>query len=105
MANRLLEEPPRDEARIIRDAGRSGIFPQSRPSTRAAQMRRFEQEETNARVRQMQERWRALQEAQTARMVTDRLVSEVMQSLIPALRTFNHRMADRRRIADQIRAG
>ena len=105
MANRLLEEPPRDEARIIRDAGRSGMFPQSRPSTRAVQVRRFEQQEVNARVRQMQERRRALQEAQTARMDTDRLVSEVMQSRIPALRTFNHQMADRRRLADQILAG
>ena len=53
----------------------------------------------------MQERRRALQEAQTARMDTDRLVSEVMQSRIPALRTFNHQMADRRRVADQILAG
>ena len=68
-------------------------------------MRRFEQQETNARVRQMQERRRALQEAQTARMDTDRLVSEAMQSRIPALRTFNHQMTDRRRMADQILAG
>ncbi len=42
MADRLLEAAPRDEAKIIEAALRSGLFLRDAPSTRAALVRRME---------------------------------------------------------------
>ena len=97
-----LQPPPRDEQRIIRDARASGMFMPSGPSRRAAYMRQFERMQANAEVRAMQERRRALQEAQRTSMDYDRILGEQAASTIAPLRTFRHQMNDRRRMADQI---
>ena len=64
MAERvLLEAPPRNEARIIQAALRSGLYARS---TRAALVRRMEQMEDNARLRAVQERRRSMEDARRA---------------------------------------
>jgi hypothetical protein len=98
----LLKPPPRDEQRIIRDARSSGMFMKDRPSKRAAYMRHFATMQQNAEVRAMQERRRALQEAQRTQMDYERVMGDAVQSRIAPLRTFRHQMNDRRRLADQI---
>ena len=70
--------------------------------TRAALMKHFEMMEANAQVRAVQERRRAIEAAQRTQMDYDRKLSETLQSRIPPLRTFNHQMNDRRRVAQQI---
>ena len=66
MANRLLEQPPRNEQEIIRDAVRSGMFLHSAASTGAALLKHVQQMETNAEVR------RASEAAQMTQMDYDR---------------------------------
>ena len=102
MANRLLEPAPRNEQQIIRDAIRSGMFLQSAASTRAALLKHVQQMEANAQVRAVQDRRRAIEAAQRTHMDYDRKLSDTVQSRIPPLRTFNHQMNDRRRVAQQI---
>ena len=63
MADRLLEAAPLDEAKIIQDALRIGLFLRDAPSTRAALMRRMVQMEDNARVRMVQDRRRGMEDA------------------------------------------
>ena len=101
-ANRLLEPMPRNEQQIIRDAIRSGMFLQSAQSTRAALMKQVEMMEANAQVRAVQERRRAIDEAQRTQMDYDRKLSDTLQSRIAPLHTFHHQMNDRSRIAQQI---
>ncbi len=101
-ANQLLEPPPRNEAQIIRNAIRSGMFMNSAPSTRAALLRHVQTIEANAQLRAVQERRRAMDEAQRTQMDYDRKLSDTLQSRIAPLRTFNHQMNDRRRVARQI---
>ena len=101
-ANKLLEPAPRNEQQIIRDAIRSGMFLRSAQSTRAALMKHVQQMEANAQVRAVQDRRRAIEAAQRAQMDYDRKLSETVQSRIPPLRTFNHQMNNRRRVAQQI---
>jgi len=102
MANRLLEPAPRNEQQIIRDAIRSGTLLQSAASTRAALLKHVEILEANAQVRAVQERRRAIEAAQRTQMDYDRKLSDTVQSRIPPLRTFNHQMNDRRRVAREI---
>lgn len=78
------------------------MFLKDRPSKRAAYMRHFAVMQQNAEVRQMQERRRALQEAQRTQMDYERVMGDAVQSRIAPLRTFRHQMNDRRRLADQI---
>ena len=101
-ANQLLEPPSRNEAQIIRDAIRSGMFMNSAPSTRAALLRHIQNMVTNAQLRAVQERRRAMDEAQRTQMDYDRKPSDALQSRIAPLRTFNHQMNDRRRVAREI---
>ena len=105
MANRVLEPPPRNEQEIIRDAIRSGMFLHSAASTRAALLKHVQQMETNAQVRAVQERRRAIEAAQMTQMDYDRKMSDTLQSRIAPLRTFNHQMNDRRRVAREIYLG
>jgi hypothetical protein len=98
----LLEPPPRDERRIIRDAQMSGMFPRGMPSKRAAFMRQFGLMQQNAEVRAMQERRRGLQEAQRTQMDYERVLGDAAQSRIAPLRTFNHQMNDRQRLANSL---
>ncbi len=98
-ANQLLEPPQRNAAQIIRDAIRSGMFMNSAPSTRAALLRHIQTIEANAQLRAVQERRRAMDEAQRTQMDYDRKLSDTLQSRIAPLRTFNHQMNDRRRVA------
>ena len=102
MANRLLEQPPRNEQGIIRDAVRSGMFLHSAASTRAALLKHVQQIETNAQARAVQERRRTIDELQRTQMDYDRKLSDTLQSRIAPLRTFNHQMNDRRRVAREI---
>ena len=102
MANRLLEPPPRNEQEIIRDAIRSGMFLHSAASTRAALLKHVQQMETNAQVRAVQERRRAIEAAQMTPMDYDRKTSDALQSRTAPLRTFNHQMNDRQRVAQEI---
>ena len=99
MANRLLEPPPRNEQEINRDAIRSGLFLHSAASTRAALLKHVQQMETNAQVRAVQERRRAIEAAQMTQMDYDGKMSDTLQSRVAPLRTFNHQMNDRRRVA------
>ena len=101
-ANKLLEPMPRNEQQIIRDAIQSGMFLQSAPSTRAALLRHIQTMEANAQLRAVQERRRAMDEAQRTQMDYDRKLSDTLQSRIAPLRTFNHQMNDRRRVAREI---
>ena len=101
-ANKLLEPMPRNEQQIIRDAIQSGMFLQSAPSTRAALLRHIQTMEANAQLRAVQERRRAMDEAQRTQMDYDRKISDTLQSRIAPLRTFNHQMNDRRRVAPEI---
>ena len=101
-ANKLLEPAPRNEQQIIRDAIRSGMFMNSAPSTRAALLRHIQTMEANAQLRAVQERRRAMDEAQRTQMDYDRKLSDTLQSRIAPLRTFNHQMNDRRRVAREI---
>ena len=101
-ANQLLEPPPRNEAQIIRDAIRSGMFMNSAPSTQAALLRHIQTIEANAQLRAVQERRRAMDEAQRTQLDYDRKLSDTLQSRIATLRTFNHQMNDRRRVAREI---
>ena len=94
-ANRLLEPMPRNEQQIIRDAIRSGVFLQSAPSTRAALLKQVQMMEANAQIRAVQERRRAIDEAQRTQMDYDRKLCDTLQSRIAPLRTFNHQMNDR----------
>ena len=66
MADRLLEAPPRDEAKVIQAARSSGLFLKDAPSTRAALVRHMDQMEDNARLRMVQERRRDMAEARWA---------------------------------------
>ena len=100
----LLEPPPRDERRIIRDAQRSGLFPGAAPSRRAATMRELEVAKANAELRMVQDRRRANQNAQRVQMDYERILGDQAASTIPPLRTFRHQMNDRRRISEQILA-
>ena len=102
MANRLLEPAPRSEKRIVGDALRSGVFMKSMPSSRAALLKRMEIMETNAQLRLVQERRRALEDSKRAQMDYDRQLSETTQRRIAPLQTFNHQMNDRRRMSQQI---
>ena len=102
MANRLLEPAPRNEQQIIRDEIRSGMFLQSAASTRTALLKHVQQMEANSQVRAVQDRRRAIEAAQRTQMDYDRKLSDTVQSRIPPLRTFNHQMNDRRRVAQQI---
>ena len=102
MANRILEPAPRDEARLIRDALRSGMFLQSAVSSRAALVKHVELMEANANLRAVQERRRSLDQARRTQMDYDRRLAETNQRLIAPLRTFNHQMNDRRRMANEI---
>ena len=102
MANRLLESATRNEQEIIRDAVRSAMFLQSAASTRAALLNHVQQMEANAQVRAVQERRRAIEAAQRTQMDYDRKLSDTLQSRIPPLRTFNHQMNDRWRVAREI---
>ena len=102
MANRLLEPPPRNEQEIIRDEVRSGMFLQSAASTRAALLKDAEQMQANAQVRAVQERRRAIEAAQRTQMDYDRILSDTLQNRIAPLRTFNHQMNDRHRVAREI---
>ena len=101
-ANKLLEPMPRNEQQIIRDAIQSGMFLQSAPSTRAALLRHIQTMEANAQLRAVQERRRAMDEAQRTQMDYDRKLSDTLQSRIAPLRTFNHQINDRRRVAREI---
>ena len=74
----------------------------SASSTRAALLRHIQKMETNAQLRAVQERRRAMDEAQRTQMDYDRKLSDTLQSLIAPLRTFNHQMNDRRRVAREI---
>ena len=98
----LLEPAPRDEQRIIRDAQRSGMFPKDGPSKRQAFMRHFAMMQQNAEVRAMQERRRSMQEAQRMQMDYERVLGDAAQSRIAPLRTFNHQMNDRQRLANSL---
>ena len=93
---------PRNEQQIIRDAIRSGMLLNSAPSTRAALLKHVQQMEANAQVRAVKDRRRAIEAAQRTQMDYDRKLSDTVQSRIPSLRTFNHQMNDRRRVAQQI---
>ncbi len=101
-ANRLLEPMPRNKQQIIRDAIQSGMFMNSAPSTRAALLRHIQTMEANAQLRAVQERRRAMDEAQRTQMDYDRKLSDTLQSRIAPLRTFNHQINDRRRVAQEI---
>ena len=102
MANRLLEPAPRNEQQIIRDAIRSGMFLNSAPSTRAALLRHVEIMEANAQFRAVQQRRRAMDEAKKTQMDYDRKLSDTLHRRIAPLRTFNHHMNDRDRVAREI---
>ena len=102
MADRLLEAAPRDEAKIIQAALRSGLFLRDAPSTRAALMRRMQQMEDNARLRLVQERRRGMEEARRAQDDYERRQSDLLHSRIAPMRTFRHQMNDRRRMAREI---
>ena len=101
-ANRLLEPMPRNEQQIIRDAIRSGMFLNSAPSTRAALMKHVDVMEANAQLRAVQERRRAIEAAQRTQMDHDRKLSDTVQGRIAPLRTFNHQMNDRHRVAREL---
>ena len=102
MADRLIEAPPRDEAKIIQAARSSGLFLRDAPSTRAALVRRREQMEDNARLRMVQERRRGMEEVRRAQDMYERRQSGLLHSRSAPLRTFGHQMNDRRRMAQQI---
>ena len=102
MADKLLEAAPRDEAKIIQDALRSGLFLRDVPSTRAALMRRMQQMEDNARLRMAQERRCGMEDARRAQDDYERRQSDLLHSRIAPLRTFGHQMNDRRRMAREI---
>ena len=102
MANRLLEPMPRNEQQIIRDAIRSGMFLNSAPSTRAAMLKHVEMMEANTQLRAVQERRRAMDEAKRKQMDYDRKLSDTLQQRIAPLRTVNHQMNDRDRVAREI---
>ena len=102
MADRLLEPMQRNEQQIIRDAIQSGMFLQSAPPTHAALLRHIQTMEANAQLRAVQERRRAMDEAQRTLMDYDRKLSDTLQSRIAPLRTFNHQMNDRRSVAWEI---
>ena len=102
MADRLLLEPPRDEARIIQAALRSGLFLRDAPSARAALMQRMEQMEDNARMRAVQERRRGMEAARRAQDDYERLQSDLLHRRIAPLRTFGHQMNERQRVARRI---
>jgi hypothetical protein len=84
------------------EAQRSGMFPKSGPSKRAAFMRQFGMMQQNAEVRAMQDRRRGLQEAQRTQMDYERVLGDAAQSRIAPLRTFNHQMNDRQRLANSL---
>ena len=98
----LLEPPPRNERKIIKDAQQSGMFPKGGPSKRAAFMRHFGMMQQNAEVRAMQERRRGLQEAQRTQMDYEWILGDAAQSRIAPLRTFNHQMNDRERLRNSL---
>jgi hypothetical protein len=102
MANRILEPAPRDEARLIRAALRSGMFLQSAVSSRSALVKHVELMEANANLRAVQERRRSLDQARRTQMDYDRQMSETTQRRIAPLQAFNHQMNDRRRMANEI---
>ena len=102
MADRLLEAAPRDEAKIIQAALRSGLFLRDAPSTRAAWVRHMQQMEDNARLRAVQERRRGMEEARRAQDDYARRQSDLLHSRIAPLRTFGHQMNDRQRMAREI---
>ena len=102
-ANRLLEPMPRNEEQIIRDAIRSGMFMNSAPSIRAALLCHIQTMETNAQLRAVRERRRAMDEAKRTQMDYDRRLSETVQRRIPPLQTFGHQMNNRRRVAREIK--
>ena len=99
-ADVLLKPPPRDEEKIISDAKRSGMFPKGMASKREAFMKHFAMQQQNAEVRAMQERRRGMQEAERTKMDYERVVGDAVQSRIEPLRTYNHQMNDRQRIAN-----
>ncbi len=105
MADRLLEAPPRDEAKIIQAAGNSGLVLREAPSTRAALVRHVEMMEDNAWLRLVQERRCGMDEARRAQDDNERRQSDLLHSRIAPLRTFGHQMNDRRRVARQIFPG
>ena len=98
----MLEPPPRNEQEIIRDAIRSGMFLHSAASTRAALLRHIQTIQANAQLRAVQEQRRAMDEAKRTQMDYNRRLSDTLQSRIAPLRTFNHQMNDRRRVAREI---
>ncbi len=102
MADRLLEAPPRDDAKIIQAARSSGLFLRDAPSTRAALVRHTEQMEDNARLRVVHERRRGMEEARWAQGDYERRQSDLLHNRIAPLRTFGQQMNDRRRMARQI---
>ena len=102
MANRFLVPIPGNEEQIIRDARRSGMFLESGRSTRAALAKHMETMEANAQVRAVQERRRAIEEAQRTQMDYEKKLSDTLQSRIAPLQTFNHQVNDRQRVAQQI---
>ncbi len=65
-------------------------------------MKHVEMMEENAQIRAIQERRRAIEAAQRTQMEYDRKLSETLQSRIAPLRTLNHQMNDRRRVAREI---
>ena len=93
---------PRNEADIIHEARKSGMFMLSGPSRRAAYMAQYERMHANEQVRATQERRRAMQEAQRTSMDYDRVLGEQAASTIPPLRTFRHQMNNRQRMADEV---
>ena len=102
MRGAALNPPPRDEQKITMEAQRSGMFPKSGPSRRAAFMRHFAMMQQNADVRAMQERRRGLQEAQRMRLDYERVLGDTVQSRIAPLRTFRHEMNDRQRLSESL---
>jgi len=102
MADRLLEAAPRDEAKIIEAALRSGLFLRDAPSTRAALVRRMEQMEDNARLRVVQERRRGMEEARRAQGDYERKHSDLLHRRIAPLWTLRQQMNERQRMAQRI---
>ena len=98
----MLDPPPRNERKHIRDALRRGVFLNDAPSTRADLINRTELMEANAQVPVVQDRRRAMDEARRTQMDYDRQLSETMQRRIAPLQTFHHQMNDGRCVSQQI---
>ena len=102
MSDRLFEAAPRDEAKIIQAALRSGLFLRDDPSTRAALVRRVEQMEDNARLRAVQERRRGMEEARRAQDDYERKQSDLLHRRISPLWTLRQQMNERQRMDQRI---